>query len=65
MFFVELYSCTNYNYLDELDDYVSDFKSSNLSTFPIVKGGERFRFDNKMKNEYEVKIGAQGLSLLR
>ena len=29
----------------------------------IVKGGERFRLDNKIKSEYEVKIGSQGFTI--
>ena len=41
IFFIILYSCTNYNYLDELDDYVNDFKRNNLSTFPNINIGAK------------------------
>ena len=36
---------------------------SSHGVWGIVKGGERFRLDNKIKSEYEVKIGSQGFTI--
>lgn len=39
VFFIIIYSCTNYHQLDELDDYVKNFQSSNLSQFDSINLG--------------------------
>lgn len=39
VFFIIIYSCTNYHQLDELDDYVKNFQSSNLSQFDQINLG--------------------------
>ena len=39
IFFIIIYSCTNYHQLDELDDYVKNFQSSNLSQFENINLG--------------------------
>ena len=52
LFYILLWSCTNYNQLDDLDDYVNNFKSNNLSKFNNKKLGIKIMpsYNTKRKN---------------
>ena len=39
IFYIIIFSCTNFHQLDELDDYVKEFRSSNLSLFEEINIG--------------------------
>jgi hypothetical protein len=54
LFYIILWSCTNYNQLDDLDDYVQNFKSNNLSKFNNITLGIKIMpsYNTQRKNVF-------------